>query len=107
LDEVFRVRRIEERYERGEVGKQHHLSMRFILTAVDEPQMPTRSYMLSTESRTRKRRMATPTWIRTRSMSKKTIMRGRHFLFSTPRRTQPARCRTQSSTRAWRHQVVQ
>ncbi|EDP50758.1 hypothetical protein AFUB_070990 [Aspergillus fumigatus A1163] len=30
LDEVFRVRRIEERYERGEVGKPHLLSMKFI-----------------------------------------------------------------------------
>jgi hypothetical protein len=85
LDEVFGVRRIEERYERGEVGKRHLLSVKFILTAVDEPQMPTRSYMLSTESRTRKRRMATPMWIRTRSMSKKTIMRMRHFPFSTLR----------------------
>jgi hypothetical protein len=50
LDEVFRVRRIEERYERGEVSKQHLLSMKFILTAVNEPQKPTRSYILSTES---------------------------------------------------------
>jgi hypothetical protein len=36
LDEVFGVRRIEEWYERGEVGKRHLLSVKFILTAVDE-----------------------------------------------------------------------